>query len=153
MSKRFLPFFSILLDRIASTSARRLAVRVQLPVKPAIRELVSQRCGILTFAAAAGLPADRPFVIRILDNRTGRGVPLVELRAANQRTWFSDSNGVVSISDPWAMGQVVSFPVRSDGYRFEERVFDMAGIALPVNPGGRVGSASCARTLASETIA
>jgi hypothetical protein len=83
------------------------------------------------------LAADRPFVIRVIDSQTGRGVPLVEFRATNERAWYSDSNGVVAVSDEWAMGQSVFFSVRSDGYRFEQRVQDETGIILPVKPGGR----------------
>jgi hypothetical protein len=94
------------------------------------------RCVIVLFALAAGLAADRPFVIRIVDSQTGRGVPLVELRTVNQRAWYSDSNGTVAVSDSWAMGRDVFFQVRSHGYRFEERVLDEIGIILPVRPGG-----------------
>lgn len=94
-------------------------------------------CGILFFAAAIALATDRPFVIRIVDSQSGRGVPLVEMRCSNGRAWYSDSNGIVSVSDAWAMGQEVFFRVSSHGYRFEGRVFDEAGIILPVKPGGR----------------
>jgi hypothetical protein len=94
------------------------------------------RCVIVLFALAAGLAADRPFAIRIVDSQTGRGVPLVELRTVNQRAWYSDSNGTVAVSDSWAMGRDVFFQVRSHGYRFEERVLDEIGIILPVRPGG-----------------
>jgi len=61
------------------------------------------RCAILLFAVVSGLAADRPFVIRIVDSQTGRGVPLVELRTVNQRAWYSDSNGIVSatVSSDW----------------------------------------------------
>lgn len=94
------------------------------------------RLGILLFAVAAGLAADRPFVIQVLDSQTGRGVPLVELRTDNQRAWYSDSNGVVAVSDAWAMGRDVFFGVTSHGYRFEHVVFDETGIILSVKPGG-----------------
>ena len=99
-------------------------------------KIAAMRCGILLFAMAAGLAADRPFVIRVLDSQTGRGVPLVELRSANQLSWFSDSNGTVSVLDGWAMGQQVLFQVRSHGYRFEGKVFDESGVILAVKPGG-----------------
>jgi hypothetical protein len=84
------------------------------------------------------MAADRPFAIRVIDNRTGRGVPLVELRTVNQRNWYTDSNGVVAISDSWAMGRDVFFEVQSHGYRFEEKVsgIDENGVILPVRPGG-----------------
>src|SRR5262249_19358553 len=68
---------------------------------------------------------------------TGRGVPLVELRAVNQRAWYSDSNGIVAVSDAWAMGHDVFFQIRSHGYRFEEKALDAVGTVLAVKPGGR----------------
>lgn len=63
-----------------------------------------------------------PFWVRVVDAETGRGVPLVELRTMNQQTWYSDSNGVVAISDPWLLGHDVLFSVRSDGYVCDKRV-------------------------------
>ncbi len=95
------------------------------------------RCETLFFVVSVALATDRPFVIRIVDSQSGRGVPLVEMRCSNRRAWYSDSNGVVSISDAWAMGQEVFFHVSSHGYRFEAKVFDEAGIILAVKPGGR----------------
>ena len=92
---------------------------------------------VLLFAVATALAAEKPFVIQVLDSQTGRGVPLVELRTANERVWFTDSNGIAAVSDAWAMGLDVFFHVKSDGYRFEGKVFDETGVILPVKPGGR----------------
>ena len=86
---------------------------------------------------ALTLAAGQPFVIRVVDSQTGRGVPLVELRTFNQRAWYTDSNGIAAISDAWAMGQDVFFQVRSHGYRFEQKAKDDDGIAFAVKPGGR----------------
>ena len=82
--------------------------------------------------------AERPFVIQVLDTVTGRGVPLVELRTANQRAWFTDSNGVAAVSDPWCLGRDVFFQIRSHGYTFEEKgIVDGPGKRLHVVSGGR----------------
>src|SRR5262245_2305763 len=100
-------------------------------------KIAPMRCGVLLFLVAVGLAADRPFVIRVLDSQTGRGVPLVELRAFNQRAWYSDSNGIVAISDAWAMGRDLLLQVRSHGYRFERQALDQPGTIVAVKPGGR----------------
>src|SRR5438105_15429947 len=94
----------------------------------------AMRCVLAFLAWAVWFAADRPFAIRIVDSQTGRGVPLVELRTSNQRSWYSDSNGIVAISDSWAMGRDVFFQVHSHGYRFEEKVFDEIGVIIPVKP-------------------
>lgn len=83
--------------------------------------------------------AEAPFIIQVVDSETGRGVPLVELRTINQRVWYTDSNGIVAISDSWLFGQDVFFAVRSDGYAFDEdeNVYHEPGKIVHVRPGGR----------------
>ena len=89
----------------------------------------------LLFSAVA---AERPFVVQVVDSVTGRGVPLVELRTVNQRAWYTDSNGIAAISDPWCMGRDVFFQIHSHGYTFEEKgVVDGPGKKLRVEAGGR----------------
>jgi hypothetical protein len=71
--------------------------------------------GLIGTAAAA--PEDF-FAIRIVDAATGRGVPLVELRAVNETAWWSDSNGFVAFDEPGLMGTEVFLHVRSPGYEY-----------------------------------
>ena len=40
--------------------------------------------------------ADKPFVIRVIDDQTGRGVPLVELKTVNSVSWWTDSAGLIA---------------------------------------------------------
>ena len=49
------------------------------------------------------------FGIRVVDEQTGRGVPLVELETVNHLQWVSDSGGWVAIAEPGLMGQTVFF--------------------------------------------
>ncbi|HUG94238.1 MAG TPA: hypothetical protein VML55_25640, partial [Planctomycetaceae bacterium] len=85
--------------------------------------------------------ADRPeshdcFTIHVVDEATGRGVPLVELRTtAGVRSW-TDSAGVVAFDEPGLMGLSVFFYVSSDGYEFPKDGFGFRGKALEVTPGG-----------------
>jgi len=101
---------------------------------------------LLTFAAialTAGLFAgptqahEKYFRITVVDEQTGRGVPLVELETTNNIKHYTDSNGVVAFHEPGLMGQSVFFFVRSHGYEFPKDGFGMQGRALDVKDGGR----------------
>ncbi len=81
--------------------------------------------------------ASRYFVIKVLDDRTGRGIPLVELRTVHQLRFVTDSNGVVAFDEPGLMNQRVFFYVESHGYESPKDGFGMTGVSLPVKPGGR----------------
>src|SRR4051812_31542045 len=103
-----------------------------------IRTLISAG---LFLALAAAAPAARgarpePFAIQVLDEQTGRGVPLVELKTVSNLRFYTDSAGLVAIDDPALMGQLVFFHVRSDGYEFEADGFGKRGRRIEVVPGG-----------------
>lgn len=101
-------------------------------------------CGlVLVVALGIGLSASRAdssqayFGIRVVDEATGRGVPLVELETVNRLKWVTDSNGWAAIHEPGWGGQRVFFFVRSHGYEFPKDGFGFAGVALEVGPGKR----------------
>src|SRR5688500_5782379 len=79
----------------------------------------------------------RYFAIQIIDDATGRGVPLVQLRTTNSVTFYTDSNGVVALDEPGFMNRTVFFHVSSHGYEFPADGFGQRGRALEVVPGGR----------------
>ena len=58
------------------------------------------------------------FQIRIVDEQTGRGVPLVELRTTNKISCWTDSNGIVAWNEPGLMDRDVYFTIQSPGYTF-----------------------------------
>jgi hypothetical protein len=82
-----------------------------------------------TLRASAG-GNDLPFRIQVLDDQTGRGVPLVELKAVNSATWWTDSAGLVAFNEPGLMGHEVYFHVRSHGYQLPKDGFGNRGIVL-----------------------
>ena len=90
---------------------------------------------LVSFGAS---PADaqRYFTIEVIDESTGRGVPLVELKTTSSITCYTDSNGVVAFDEPGLMDQKVFFFVKSHGYEFPKDGFGFAGVALDVKPGG-----------------
>jgi len=77
------------------------------------------------------------FAVVVVDDRTGRGVPLVELRTVNEIRLHTDSNGVAAFREPGLMDRRVFFHVRSHGYEFPADGLGFRGAALEVRPGGR----------------
>jgi glutamyl/glutaminyl-tRNA synthetase len=90
----------------------------------------------LLLAAGPGPQAGKYFTITVVDEQTGRGVPLVELRTVNHQRYFTDSNGVVAFFEPGLMGQTVFFHVTSHGYEFPKDGFGFRGKAFAVTEGG-----------------
>jgi hypothetical protein len=96
--------------------------------------------GLLAFAIAAipdgPSPQPRPFVITVVDEQTGRGVPLVELRKVNEVRYVTDSAGVAAVVEPGLSGLDAFFHVRSHGYEHARDGFGYRGKALRVTEGG-----------------
>jgi hypothetical protein len=92
----------------------------------------------LMLAADTAPQAGKYFKITVVDEETGRGVPLVELRTVNELRYYTDSNGVVAFHEPGLMGQSVFFYVHSHGYEFPKDGFGFRGKALDVTEGGSV---------------
>src|SRR6185295_2500103 len=58
--------------------------------------------GALLASSAAADPGDW-FKIQVVDDATGRGVPMVELRTVSQARFITDSAGVVAFGEPGLM--------------------------------------------------
>src|SRR5436309_15424006 len=95
---------------------------------------------ILTLAflacTTAAQPTTKYFKITVVDEQTGRGVPLVELQTVNNLRFVTDSAGVIAFHEPGLMDQKVFFHVKSHGYEFREDKFGYRGAALDVKEGG-----------------
>lgn len=88
-------------------------------------------------AASAAPAAPSPyFKIQVVDDQTGRGVPLVELRTVHNIRHVTDSAGLVAFREPGLMDQRVFFHVKSHGYEFPKDGFGYRGVALEVKEGG-----------------
>jgi hypothetical protein len=88
----------------------------------------------LIFLSSAAHAA--PFKIQVVDEQTGRGVPLVELRTVSNTLFVTDSNGVVAFDEPSLMNEDVFFSVSSHGYEFPKDGFGYRGKTLRAVPGG-----------------
>ncbi len=91
---------------------------------------------VVPFPLAVAQLAPRYFKIQVVDEDTGRGVPLVELETVNNLCHVTDSHGVVAFHEPGLMGQKVFFHVKSHGYEFPKDGFGFRGTALEVKEGG-----------------
>ena len=78
----------------------------------------------------------KPFAITVVDEQTGRGVPLIELRTTHHLRYVTDSNGVVAFDEPGLMSADVWFTVSGHGYEFPKDGFGFRGKKLTVTPGG-----------------
>lgn len=94
--------------------------------------LVILTLGMSPHSSAAGAY----FKIRVIDEQTGRGVPLVELRTTNDAAWWTDSNGIIAFNEPGLMGLQVYFHVGSPGYDMPPDFFGNRGVKLKPTAGG-----------------
>lgn len=76
------------------------------------------------------------FTIRVVDEVTGRGVPLVELKTTNSILYYTDSNGIAAFYEPGLMDREVWFGIKSPGYEFPQNLFGERGVALKATSGG-----------------
>ncbi len=85
-----------------------------------------------------GLPvgAQQYFKIEVVDGRTQRGVPLIELRTVSNVRYVTDSRGVVAFYEPGLMNRDVFFYVQGHGYTYPADGFGIRGKALHTTPGG-----------------
>ncbi len=58
------------------------------------------------------------FIIEVVDEATGRGVPMVEFRTASKDLYISDSNGIIAFNDATLLGEQVFFTIFSHGYEY-----------------------------------
>ena len=75
------------------------------------------------------------FGIEVVDEQTGRGVPMVELQTTSGVCYYTDSSGLVAFFEPGIMGQKVYFGISAHGYEFAADGFGSRGVALQTTPG------------------
>ncbi|HZW31502.1 MAG TPA: hypothetical protein VFF52_12395 [Isosphaeraceae bacterium] len=102
------------------------------------------RLGLLLMLLVPGIgrgepPASQPrryFAIEVVDEQTGRGVPMVELQTTSSVRSYTDSAGLVAFDEPGLMNQKVFFGVAAHGYEFPPDGFGIRGAVLETTPGG-----------------
>jgi len=91
---------------------------------------------LLCFFFAVAAAAPRWFVVRVVDEQTGRGVPLVCLKLPNEVQYWTDSAGVAALDEPSFEGRRVFAMIRSHGYEFPQEHLFGRGVMLDVRGGG-----------------
>lgn len=81
--------------------------------------------------AADPPPVQAPwFGIQVVDEETGRGVPLAELRLVSETRLWTDNAGWVAFQEPGLMDREVFFHLGSPGYEARKDGFGFAGVRL-----------------------
>lgn len=72
----------------------------------------------------SGQESSQAYFIQVIDQETGRGIPMVELKTTSKELYITDSNGIIAFDDATLLGQQVFFYVFSHGYKDpEEEIF------------------------------
>jgi len=101
---------------------------------------------LLASMTAAGADPQKPALdggksyaeIRVLDDETGRGVPLAELETVNGLTFVTDNAGRVAFHEPGLMNREIFFTLRSHGYEAKKDGFGFAGVRMTPKAGAVV---------------
>ena len=76
------------------------------------------------------------FAIQVVDEATGRGVPMVELQTTSGVRCCTDSYGLIAFYEPGLMNKKVWFGVSSHGYEYPPDGLGIRGVTLETKPGG-----------------
>lgn len=91
----------------------------------------------LLLTAVATAAESSYFRISAIDEKTLRGVPMVEFKTVNGISHWTDSNGLIAFNEPGLMdGNEVWFHIQSDGYSFPKDGFGNVGVRLKPQAGG-----------------
>jgi len=90
--------------------------------------------GLIVYAQEPG----EYFKIIVIDEETGRGVPMVEMRSTNSVRYYTDNNGIIAFYEPGLMGRKVYFSITSPGYEYPHEFFGNPGKAFKVTKGDSV---------------
>jgi hypothetical protein len=108
----------------------------------------------LTAASLCSCSDSQPseyLVVRVVDDATDRGVPLVELKLWNEVKYWTDSAGVAALDEPSFAGQEVVIGVRSHGYEYIEDS-PVEGSAVVTLVPGEIVELRVHRTMIAERL-
>ncbi len=89
---------------------------------------------LLAAATVQSAPADY-FGIQVIDEATGRGVPLITLKTTSNLTFVTDSAGWIAVNEPGLMDVETFFQVSGPGYSIPKDGFGYAGVKLTPKAG------------------
>ncbi len=91
------------------------------------------------------------FGIQVVDEQTGRGIPLVTLTTNNFIRLITDSAGWIAFQEPGLMDREVWFSVASPGYEYPKDGFGFSGIR-PITTPGKTMTVKMHRTQIAERL-
>jgi hypothetical protein len=80
--------------------------------------------------ALLGAAPEEYFGIHVIDEQTGRGVPLITLKTTNHIALTTDSAGWIAFDEPGLMNRAVYFSVEGPGYVMPKDGFGFVGVRL-----------------------
>ncbi len=87
-------------------------------------------------AEVTAVTISRPwFGIHVVDEATGRGVPLIELRTVNDIRCVTDNAGWIAFNEPGLMGREVFFYLTGPGYEKDKDGFGFTGVRVTPRAG------------------
>ncbi|MCB1275899.1 hypothetical protein [Prosthecobacter sp.] len=105
----------------------------------------------LCLSRLSGAAPEDYFGIHVIDETTGRGVPLITLKTTNAITLTTDSAGWIAFAEPGLMNRTVYFHVEGPGYAVPKDGFGYAGVKLtPV--AGKTAEVKVLRTNIAERV-
>jgi hypothetical protein len=111
-------------------------MRLRTAVVVVAAVLLTIAAGAVTAPAAPAPAPSEYFAIHVVDEQTGRGVPLVELKTTHDVRHVTDSNGLIAFLEPGLMDTEVFFHVASHGYEYPKDGFGYRGVRLKPTAGG-----------------
>jgi hypothetical protein len=106
---------------------------------------------LLTFWLPVLASAADYFVVRVTDEATGRGVPLIQLKLPNEVTYYTDSAGIAAMLEPGLEGREVFVEVAGHGYEYPTDTVMGRGKIVTVARGGRT-ELKVRRTIIAERL-
>ncbi len=78
------------------------------------------------------------FKIRVVDQETKHGIPMVGLIPLSQEKYFTDSNGLIAFRELGLMNKKIFFEVSSEGYEYPMSLEGRRSVTLFTKPGDSV---------------
>ena len=119
-------------------------------VRHAFRLVAAMLAATLLSSCVRG-STSRYFVVRVVDEQTGRGVPLVELKLPNEVKYWTDSAGVAALDEPSFRMREVFLSIRSHGYEYPEETPFGRGADVRIEP-GKMREVRVRRTMIAERL-
>lgn len=91
------------------------------------------------------------FVVHVVDEKTGRGVPLVELKLPNEVVYWTDSAGVAALDEPSFSERETFLRISSHGYEYPHETPLGRGANLRIEP-GEMRELRIRRTMIAERL-